>query len=71
MRGGVGAWFHDAVYLAMSFVVWNWRKSRYQRSNCTIRCPCQSLSDSGRVGESRCEASYYLKDPRRLAPQLV
>jgi hypothetical protein len=61
------AWVHDAIYLAMSFVVWNWRKSRYQKSNGSIRCPCQSLSDSGRVGESRCEASYYLKDPRRFS----
>ncbi len=64
---GIGAWFHDASYLAASLVVWNWRKSRYRRSRGNLRCPCQSLSDSGRPDESRCEASYYLKDPRRFA----
>ena len=64
---GAGAWFHDATYIAASFIVWNWRKSRFRRSRGTMRCPCQSLSDSGRVGESRCEASYYLKDPRRFS----
>jgi tetratricopeptide (TPR) repeat protein len=64
---GAGAWFHDALYLIASLFVWNWRKSRYQKSRGAMRCPCQSLSDSGRPGESRCEASYYLKDPRRFS----
>lgn len=64
---GTGAWFHDTLYLAASLFVWNWRKSRYRKSRGSMRCPCQSLSDSGREGESRCEASYYLKDPRRFS----
>lgn len=64
---GAGAWFHDTLYLVASFAVWNWRKSRYRSSRGAMRCPCQSLSDSGRSGESRCEASYYLKDPRRFS----
>jgi len=64
---GAGAWFHDVLYLAASFTVWNWRKSRYRRARGEMRCPCQSLSDSGRADESRCEASYYLKDPRRFS----
>ena len=64
---GTGAWFHDTLYLIASLFVWNWRKSLYRKSKGSMRCPCQSLSDSGREGESRCEASYYLKDPRRFS----
>jgi len=62
-----GDFLHDIAYLSASLFVWNWRKHQYRRPRNTMRCPCQSLSDSGRVGESRCEASYYLNKPERFA----
>ena len=61
------AWIHDSLYLIASAVIWNWRKSLYRLSGRKKRCPCQNSSDSGRAGESRCEASIHLEVPARFA----
>lgn len=47
-------------------VRWNGSKTRFAWFGGRRKCPCQSLSDSGRAGETRCEASLELAVPARF-----
>lgn len=51
----------------------NVRKDRWIRSAGRTRCPCQHPSDSGRAGETQCEAVISWRTPERfrfLCPNL-
>ncbi|MCX6943441.1 MAG: hypothetical protein NT173_01525 [Opitutales bacterium] len=67
-------WFADFFRLIWGLLYWNTRKSWFQRRRETARCPCQSPSDSGRAGETRCEAALpwdQARRFRRVCPLLV
>ena len=67
-------WLADLFRLAGGLVYWNLRKSWFRLRRGRARCPCQSLSDSGRAFETICEASVQWDKParfRRVCPLLV
>lgn len=64
-------WLTDFFRLAGGLLYWNGRKTafRWRRQP----CPCQSPSDSGRAGETRCEACPTWNQPwrfRHICPDL-
>lgn len=46
---------------------WNARKQWFVVRGRRGQCPCHNESDSGRPGETRCEAVVYWNNPRRFA----
>jgi hypothetical protein len=54
----------DALLVFWALIYWNARKTRFRQRG--GRCPCQSPSDSGRGGETRCEAAQTLHAPGRF-----
>jgi hypothetical protein len=57
----------DGIRLAWGAWYWNFAKTWYRLRGAKGRAPCQHPSDSGREGESFCEACIGLADPRRFA----
>ena len=67
-------WVADLFRLAWGLLYWNLRKSWFRLRRGQTRCPCQSLSDSGRAFETTCEACIHWDRPirfRRVCPLLV
>lgn len=64
-------WFTDLLRLAWGLLYWNFRKTIFRRRHGP--CPCQAPSDSGRAGETHCEACVTWHTPwrfRRVCPHL-
>jgi hypothetical protein len=73
-RARVLGWLADLFRLVWGLVYWNLRKSWFRLRRGRARCPCQSLSDSGRAFETGCDASLPWNKPvrfRRVCPLLV
>ncbi len=65
-------WFTDLLRLAWGLLYWNFRKTVFRRRRGP--CPCQAPSDSGRAGETHCEACSTWHQPwrfRRICPHLT
>ena len=70
----VRGWLADLFRLAGGLVYWNLRKSWFRLRRGRTRCPCQSLSDSGRAFDTACEACLQWDKParfRHVCPLLV
>jgi len=59
-------WLGDTVRLPVDFLVLNGSKSLWRLRGQRDRCPCQDASDSGRAGETRCDAVLAWHQPRRF-----
>ena len=58
-------WLADVFRICWGFCYWNTRKSLYRSGRGSSVCPCQNPSDSGRAGETGCDASlHYAKQSR-------
>lgn len=64
--GNLRALVLDTLHILAGLWIWNIRKTAF-RLGAHKRCPCMAQSDSGRPGESRCEASFLLERPTRFA----
>jgi tetratricopeptide (TPR) repeat protein len=70
----VTGWLADFFRFWWGLLYWNTRKGIFRLQPARFRCPCQSPSDSGRAGETRCEAAMLWNRPERfrhLCPLLV
>ena len=70
----VKAWMGDSCRFAWALVYWNARKTWWRWRKQRDACPCQHPSDSGRAGETGCEAIAHWHDParfRKICPLLV
>jgi hypothetical protein len=63
MRG----WLADFARGLVAPWYWNLRKQAFIVRGRRGQCPCHNASDSGAVGETRCEAVTYWHSPRRFA----
>ncbi len=71
---GVIGWLGDFFRLWWGLLYWNARKSRFRLRPARVRCPCQNPSDSGRGGETGCDAAHAWRRPerfRRVCPLLA
>ena len=66
LRPPVLGWITDFLRSAWGLFYWNLRKSAYRASKRRGRCPCQNPSDSGKAGETMCEAALHYNQPRRF-----
>lgn len=69
----VTGWLADTFRLAWALIYWNLRKTMFQLRGGRGRCPCQDPSDSGRGGETGCDASlgWHRRERfRRVCPLL-
>jgi hypothetical protein len=62
----VKAWIGDSFLFAWALVYWNARKTWWRLRKQRGVCPCQNPSDSGRAGETGCEAIVYWHNPARF-----
>jgi hypothetical protein len=62
MRG----WFGDLVRLSWGLIYWNARKSLFRLRKARGAAPCQHPSDSGKAGETACEACAPWRSTRRF-----
>jgi hypothetical protein len=70
----VAGWLNDTFRLGWGAFYWNTRKSWFIARGRRGRCPCQVGSDSGRGGETGCEAVPGYRSPgrfRALCPLLA
>lgn len=73
-RSGVIGWIGDFFRLWWGLVYWNVRKSLFRLRRSRARCPCQNPSDSGRGGETGCDAAQVWHHParfQRVCPLLI
>lgn len=54
----------DLGRILIGLIIWNTRKTVYRLRR--RQCPCQAPGDSGRAGETRCEASFDYDTPERF-----
>lgn len=59
-------WVTDQAWVSWSYLSLNSRKALYRLRGARGRTPCQSSSDSGKAHQTRCEACFVVKDPRRF-----
>ena len=59
-------WLGDLGRLSWGLLYWNWRKSLFRVRGAAGRAPCQHPSDSGRAGETACEACANWKSKERF-----
>lgn len=52
------AWIGDALRMFWALAYWNTRKALFRRGSRAGSAPCQHPSDSGRAGETACEACH-------------
>lgn len=67
-------WVADLFRFAWGLLYWNARKSWFRLRLGRITAPCQNQSDSGRAGETQCEACISWHRPsrfRRVCPLLT
>lgn len=67
-------WLGDILRFWWGLLYWNTRKSYFRCRRGAVRCPCQNPSDSGRAGETACDAVNDWRRParfRRVCPLLV
>ena len=67
-------WVIDQGWVAVSHLTWNYRKTRFRLRGARGRAPCQSASDTGKGGKTRCEACYIMTDPvqfRKVCPLIL
>ncbi|HEY1794241.1 MAG TPA: hypothetical protein VGG34_15095 [Opitutaceae bacterium] len=72
--GDMRAWLGDLGRLCWGLFYWNARKTLFRARGASGRAPCQHPSDSGRAGETVCEACIGWRGTarfRRLCPLLV
>lgn len=62
----VAGWLHDTFRLGWGALYWNTRKTWFAARGRRGRCPCQVGSDSGRGGETGCEAVLGYRSPARF-----
>jgi hypothetical protein len=70
----VSGWLADFFRLVWALFYWNGRKSVFRLRGGRTPPPCQSASDSGRAGETHCEACAEWDRPsrfRRVCPLLL
>ncbi|HMD61509.1 MAG TPA: hypothetical protein VKG78_08765 [Opitutaceae bacterium] len=70
---GAREWLGDLGRLSWGLIYWNLRKSAFRIRGASGRAPCQHPSDSGRAGETACEACAGWRSAarfRRLCPLL-
>ncbi len=68
------AWLADSLRLLWGSLYWNARKSAHLLQGRRRQAPCQVASDSGRAGETGCEAAAAYHSPgrhRMLCPLLI
>ena len=73
-HAGVIGWLGDFFRFWWGLLYWNSRKSLFRWRRDRARCPCQNPSDSGRAGETGCDALHDWRQParfRRVCPLLV
>ena len=73
-RFEIMGWVADFLRLLGGLFYWNARKTLYRWRGGRGRCPCQHPSDSGRPGETGCNAIIHWHQParfRRVCPLLV
>ena len=58
-------WFTDGFRTAWGLLYWNVRKTLFRWRKPAFS-PCQNPSDSGRGGETRCDACFGWRDPKRF-----
>lgn len=63
MRGWLADYFRSLV----APWYWNTRKTLYVLRGRQGQCPCHNPSDSGRPGETRCEAVVFWRSPERFS----
>jgi hypothetical protein len=63
MRGWLADYFRSLV----APWYWNTRKTLYVLRGRQGQCPCHNPSDSGRPGETRCEAVVFWRSPARFS----
>lgn len=69
----MSSWLSDFFRFWWSLFYWNIRKSLFVLRGRRTRCPCQNPSDSGKGGETGCDASLSWNKParfRRVCPLL-
>ena len=59
-------WLTDIFRICWGFFYWNSRKSVYRWSGRRGVCPCQNSSDSGRAGQTGCDAALNFDKPIRF-----
>ena len=67
-------WLGDFFRFWWGLLYWNLRKGYFQLRRGRVACPCQNPSDSGRAGETGCDAAHYWHQParfRRICPLLI
>jgi hypothetical protein len=67
-------WLGDILRFWWGLLYWNTRKSFFRLRRDRARCACQNPSDSGRAGETGCDAAAGWHHParfRRVCPLLV
>ncbi len=62
----MAGWLTDTFRLGWGAFYWNTRKSWFAARGRRGRCPCQVGSDSGRGGETGCEAILGYRSPARF-----
>ena len=62
----MAGWLTDTFRLGWGAFYWNTRKSWFAARGRRGRCPCQVGSDSGRGGETGCEAVLGYRSPARF-----
>ncbi len=68
------AWLGDLLRFWWGLFYWNGRKSYFRLRRGHAPCPCQNPSDSGRGGDTGCDAALEWRRPerfRRVCPLMV
>ena len=68
------AWLGDFLRFWWGLLYWNGRKTYFRLRRDRVPCPCQNPSDSGRGGDTGCDAAHAWHRPegfRRICPLMA